>query len=267
MNGQKPGSGGAGGNGGGQAPSAADCKCSVCSVCGGCTDLEILKSFKDNGEDGGAMINCPVCSCPEVLDNDPTFVGTKAECVYLKLKNSKMMDKLLEKFVGSKRYDISYKVVDNLIGIYTGGQAYGKIENKDGRMTIFINSYFFDKNTPVLIAKTLLHETVHAHIYQEVSAMGGLDKLENSNFENLFAYYKAYGALDYQHDYMSKYYISDMAQTLMEFDNFAYDKSYYKALSWHGLHDSYGWIKMTAAERTIIKNKTSVLNSGNKICK
>ena len=66
----------------------------------------------------------------------------------------------------------------------TGEQSYGRcIDNKDGTMTIKINSYYFDKVAPVFLAKTILHETIHAYIYQEVEALGGYSNIENSTFK------------------------------------------------------------------------------------
>lgn len=205
--------------------------------------------------DGGGGGGESTVSSPEVII-DPTFENTKADCVYNKLVISSMMKNLLHDFVGSSQYHVTYKVVPSITGYIE--QPYGRIvDNLDGTMTISINAFYFDKVTPVFLAKTILHETLHAYIYQEVAALGGYPNLENSTFENLYAYYQKYGRNDYQHDYISQYYIPQMASTLRAYDGNKYTLDYYTAISWSGLHDTWGWQAMTQAQRDAIIAKTN----------
>lgn len=133
-------------------------------------------------------------------------------------------------------------------------------------MTITINEYYFDKVAPVTTAKTILHETIHAYIYQEVAELGGYSNLENSSFENLYAYYVTYVAPDFQHDCMSQYFIPKMANTLREYDGYRYSIDYNEALSWSGLHYTYGWPTMTQEQKDAINSKINTINSGDKNC-
>ncbi len=151
----------------------------------------------DMTDKGGNTLPAPV----PIVVLDESFKNTKAECVYNKIKSSGLMKDLLKEFVDSDIYDVVYKVVTTLTA-QNGNQAYGKIFPENNKWTIKINSHYFDKNVPVFIAKTIMHETIHAAIYQKVASVGGLDNLDPNNFEQLFAYYNHYGT-DYHHKYMA----------------------------------------------------------------
>ncbi|WP_163322407.1 hypothetical protein [Draconibacterium mangrovi] len=262
-----------GGGGGGSSGSSQNlgeiCNCEICSNCGYCIKDSFLKSIPkpDEGESGEETVYCPECICPKVIE-DPSFEDTKADCVYDKLVTSNQMQQLLSEYFGSDTYHVTYKVdYWSTPGVNSTDPSYGLAkDNGDNTVTIKINSYYFDEVAPVTTAKTILHETIHAYLYQEVNKLGGLDNLENTTFENLFAYYQTYGYPDYQHDYMSQYYIPNMAQTLRQYDNYAHGIDYYEALAWQGLSYTYGWQQKTQAEKDAINAKVNEINSGNKEC-
>jgi len=255
------------GGGGSYIPPAENpCNCNICPVCGGCLSDE-LKSAAPPGDDEESTPGCVMCSCPEVII-DPSFKDTKAECVYNKLVTSNMMKDLLSEYFGSDIYHVTYKVEYwDTPGINSTVPSHGACkDNSDNTVTVRINSYYFDKVAPVATAKTILHETIHAYLFQEVNALGGLDNLENSTFENLFNYYQTYGYPYYQHDYISQYYIPKMASTLRKYDNYALGIEYYEALAWQGLGETYGWYIKTQEEKDALNAKVDEINSGNKNC-
>ncbi len=133
-------------------------------------------------------------------------------------------------------------------------------------MTVYINSSFFTENTPVFIAKTIIHETIHASIYQKVASSGGYEGLSSDNFEGLFRYYNSYGE-DFSHQYMAGNYINDLASTLSSFDGSRYLFSYYEAIAWSGLWESYEWQNKTQEEKNSVYAKIELINSGSKKCK
>lgn len=197
---------------------------------------------------------------------DPSFENTKAECVYDKIKNTGLMTELLKEFAGSEVYDVTYNVVSSLIG-ENGQQSYGRTSPISGtnKWNILINSYYFEKNVPVFIAKTIMHETIHAALKQEVASVGGLEGLNADNFEELYRYYNHYGT-DYEHKYMAAFYVPVLAQALAQLDNNKYPLSYYEAISWSGLWESYEWQSMTQSERDAIYDKIEEFNMGAKTC-
>lgn len=256
----------AGGTEGGYNPPEEQqpCDCTnTCSICGKCIPNNIKNAM--------VIDPCDYCTghtnLPKVIIDSTTFKGTKAECVYEKLKNSSLMENLLQDFVGSSKYHVTYTVVPSYIDTY-GNEGYGGIiNNGDGTMTIKINSLFFDEEVPVSIAKTILHETIHAYIYQEVASLGGYENLENSTIEQLFAYYEWYGGDSFQHPFMSRYYIPKLAEALWIYDGEKYSIDYYEALAWKGsLMGTYDYISKSQEEKDSIEQKISVLNLGSKEC-
>lgn len=224
MNGQKPGSGGAGGNGGGQAPSAADCKCSVCSVCGGCTDLEILKSFKDNGEDGGAMINCPVCSCP-VVDVTGFEDNDKAKCIYQKLISGRILSDFIDRYFAPTEQN--HSLLGELNLTWTTGNCAGDAIAETIPISIPDNNSYYSveirmdeeklaQNSSSIIALTMLHEALHAKLMAEY-----YDEVGSTDYKALYAYYNGWGlgGIDKNQEYeMMNLYANEMAQALKDFD-------------------------------------------------
>ncbi len=212
---------------------------------------------------GGSFSAGSLPALPKVII-DHSFKDTKAECIYNKIKDTGLMKELLKEFTGSDIYDVTYKVVPRLER--PGNEdAYGTTSSETNKWEIKINSYYFDKNVPVFIAKTIMHETIHAALKQKVASAGGLDGLNPDNFEDLFRYYTHYGD-DYEHKYMARHYVPVLAKTLAELDNSRYTMDYYEAISWSGLWESYEWKSMTQAERNAIYNRIEEFNRGEKSC-
>jgi len=244
-------------------PLESPCNCTnTCPDCGGCLDVALLKS---------ANADCPACSCPKVIVTDESFVNTKAECVYTKLKKSSLLNNLQSDFKLSEKYNLTYTVVDFLTPINSTDQPNGAQIYNDQLNTsyISINSYYFDKVVPVTIANTILHETIHASIAQNIDRAGGLSGLDANDFEELIVYYYKNsinsGLAD--HSIISQWYVPLMANTLAKFDNYKLDSSKYTALAWHGLQDTYLWNIKTRAEQANIRAIWEEINTGIKDCK
>jgi hypothetical protein len=201
-----------------------------------------------------------------IVNDTVLMKNTLTRCIYGKLLESSLLQNLVSAFVGSNQYHITYTIVDNILSA-NGEQAYGRCtDNEDGSMTVKINSYYFGKVAPVSIAKTILHESVHANIYQKVASVGGLNNLSTDNFDGLFAYYQNYGPKNYQHPYMAQYYVPELARALQSFDGNRYSLDYYEALSWAGLHETWEWQNMTQTQRDEIERKINEINAGTKRC-
>lgn len=265
-------SGSSGGSGYYQAPTQP-CYCtSICPVtgCGKCLESNTLKQAVLPGDGTTAPVSDPCIYCPghplpvPIIDATDLQNNPTANCVYNKLKSASLLKNLLTAFVGSSQYNITYKIVDNLLSP-NGEQSYGRCQDKNGTMIVTINSYYFGKVAPVAIAKTILHESVHANIYQKVASVGGLNNLTADNFERLFAYYQTYGA-DYHHPYIAVTYVPVLAESLLRFDGGRYSLDYYEALSWSGLHETWEYQNMTQTQKNEIERKVNEINSGIKTC-
>ncbi len=245
------------------------CDCNNCPVCGGCLELD-LKNATLPGSGGTPTVSCPECSCPKVITTDPSFIGTKADCVYGKLENTSLLKNLQSAFELSEKYNLTYKVVDFLTPVNSTEQPYGTQLYNDqlNTSTININSYYFDKVVPVTIANTILHETIHASIAQNIDRAGGLSGLDANDFEELIVYYykNSLNAGLADHSIISQWYVPLMANTLAKFDNFKFDSSKYTALAWHGLQETYLWKIKTSTEQENIRAIWKEINNGIKDC-
>jgi hypothetical protein len=229
-----------------------------------------LKNATLPGSGGTPTVSCPECSCPKVITTDPSFIGTKADCVYGKLENTSFLNNLQSAFKLSEKYDLTYKVVANL----PAGEA-GVIPNavhnynlSSNTSIISINAFYFDKEAPVSLARTILHETIHAKISQKIDQAGGFEEFENEGFEErIKAYYKHYISSNLaDHNIIADFYIKEMGKALAGFDGYKYPLSYYEALSWHGLYSTTAWNSLSQDKKNQIRNIWDIINSGVKQC-
>lgn len=101
---------------------------------------------------------------------------------------------------------------------------------------VILNTNTDKMERPILdIARTLLHEAIHAKIFREVKSVGGLEGLTDKNFPGLFDYYSRYGEGKFQHQLMAQHYIDFIAENLGAFDNYQQNDKVYIALAWQGL--------------------------------
>ncbi len=229
------------------------CNCNVCPVCGGCLDQPQLKSIPlpGDGETGEESISCPACSCPEVIE-DLTFIGTKAECVKIKLENGSILNTLLAGFdLDQSLIDVTYKV-GNLTG------AYGECILNGRRIDITIDQDRLNA-TSIQLANTILHETFHAYIYGKLydsELHTGL--CPEPNFVDDFEAYNQQFGDQSQHNYMANKYIEYMRNGLQDyfgeesyrttFLNYVGDMTQWygeqnlmECLSWSGLKGTVAW--------------------------
>ena len=156
------------GVGGSTSYAQENCDCHICPVCKGCLDQLIqLKSIPMPGE-GETTVNCPMCSCPKIDYNGITE-NEKAWCVLQKLIQTGTNDynalvlSFIASFSGNEPYrDVVFKI-DNL------DDAYGSFDGTVYPPVIYLNSETISNRAPIEIAKTLMHEMLHAFIYQDAS--------------------------------------------------------------------------------------------------
>ena len=142
--------------------------------------------------------------------------------------------------------DLNYTVVENLPE-NVNGRLVGEI--KDNTLLIELSSKL-NEMPPLLVAKTIIHETIHAYITMELLKIQdtwckeNLDKeefaklseaLNERNYPTLYAYYNLYKSRGKsQHEYMAKYYVSKIASALFEISEVSY--TICLAVAWQGLN-------------------------------
>lgn len=178
----------------------------------------------DNTSDSGYPIPNPL---KPIIEDDPSFINTEAECIRDRLFNAEVAS-ILKKLTGSFELDESrirlvYKVENirsnGLCRFYPPGNDTNPIN-----IQIVIDE---DRlaSSPIDIARTILHEAFHAHIYAKLWDTPGIrPELENNeemDFMSLWDMYEEnYGSgvpNSAQHNYMADHYRDFIVTGLMEF--------------------------------------------------
>lgn len=181
----------------------------------------------------------------------------KANCIYTKLGGNRVFQELINDFdKSSSSLNLTFVLGSTppYNGLTRSAPPY-----KD--VTIIIDKVKLEARRTVEVARTFLHEALHAKIFADLSKVGGYENLNKDNFPELFdayVFYKTNGqkdALDrVHHEYIAKKYIDIIAAGLQQFDtrnvnNPDLNIDHYRALAWEGLTETYLWEHLMTQEQ------------------
>lgn len=165
---------------------------------------------------GGSSSGNRTFPIPVVIE-DESFKNTKADCLKDELEKggaTSILNKLLDGFKFDKsNIDIVYKVEDKVISSKTGNEVNGRctrpIEQPNGRLkiTIEISQDRMNSQSFLETARTLLHETFHAHLFGMVIDPNLYNSLGEDYFETAWEKYKRTHSEETQHNWMADNYI------------------------------------------------------------
>ncbi|NCP20573.1 MAG: hypothetical protein GW847_01080 [Zetaproteobacteria bacterium] len=192
---------------------------------------------------------------------DSTFKNTKAECIYNKLNalSTKFSD-AIKKFDGEFPVSHLKMSVDNNLP-----DSVNAITSNSGTyiIEIKINGNTLQNRTVLELARTLIHETIHAEMYRKLRSVNY--SVSINDFLGIFYYYSTYK--NWQHQQMASNYRTTIVDMLKEFDNNQHTESFYSDLAWEGLQGTVAWNELSSNEKTrIIKAVKDYKNNGNKNC-
>lgn len=192
--------------------------------------------FFDNGDDdinndnlggGGSWYtsNCGdgfyfdlnIGTCVEKDDQiflDPSFENSFANCAYNLLTENNLLKDILKQLIPKdSEYDVTFKVGNSSGNGGNTSATYGV----NGDIIVTINKDLVDTGNIVSISETILHEAVHAKLFEMVKSIGGLDKLneftnEDSEIGRLAACYNKYGKPELQHEFIWSNYVDEIAK-------------------------------------------------------
>ncbi|MCP4456832.1 MAG: hypothetical protein GY816_02215 [Cytophagales bacterium] len=160
---------------------------------------------------------------------------------------------------------------------YQGGEVNGITNGRAFPITVTISASKASERSEIDVARTLLHEMIHAEMYRKILSVDGQSGLSPDNFPDIFDYYSRYlpiqkedGTWSYpngspQHNLMAQHYLRQMARVLMQFDGVDPDNymmhPVYEAIAWAGLHNTEVWSQLDPVEREFIEQKWAELNS------
>ncbi|MBL0739953.1 hypothetical protein [Chryseolinea lacunae] len=292
------GGGGGGGAGGGGGGGGSNCHWSTYSATGGliidCPGIPLLFFLRTACDGGGATDSNPNDSEDPIGVLPPATLmsirikldtsvlnNPKALCIYNALSGQKLFRDLLKDFTSDiSPFNLTFKL-GNL------KPRFGQTEPSANYMNMVttIDRHYINVNGSLLVAKTFLHESIHARLYSELSKVEGYESVDPNDFPKLFDAYsivkmpasqgtKLPNPTNYvQHQIMAKKYVDVMAKALWEFDVNNHDNSLitmdnYRALAWQGLRGTQAYHDLTADQRAKMDADAQFINllSTNTVC-
>jgi len=212
---------------------------------------------------------------------DKSFASNEwLKCIYDRLVEIDAFRNALLKFTGEYpvihlRFDVG-DLVPNAEGINPVASTFIPINYLS---RIRVNNKFSSNYSTLLMAKTLIHEVIHAEMYRKLMELastpdGTLDKnkinqyLSNGDYPGLFYYYETYGFKLMQHELMAAHYVEIMSKILSDFDNNTYEYSYYQSLVWIGsLQKTVTYTKKDSTEKRDIDDAYFIeMTNGYRLC-
>ncbi|MGZ9734678.1 hypothetical protein [Flavobacterium sp. GNP002] len=203
----------------------------------------------------------------------------KAKCIndLLNKKDTSYVKTLLSNFEGESEFDIKIVSQDVIISAKNNKEINGQTAPPvDKIIVITISTSMANLNPNLVVARTILHEYIHADIYRKIpvlyNSLGVPDFLKTYNTYNE----------QYHHNNMAVLYLTNMKEALKEFhkmqlpnDYNAYinyygeepNDAFYEALAWVGLKDNNvdAWVKLSEAKKEEINNMGSRIDKLGKI--
>lgn len=213
------------------------------------------------------------------IDNELTG---KADCVYQKMVDSNNnINWILENFEDSNQpsqFNLKF-VMSTTLGNETNASFATPFQSGiENTFVISINQNTLSDRTSLGLARTILHEGVHARLWEFMYSRDKNLALIKNDFPGIYDYYREHKQ-NWDHEQMAEFYRETIAQGLKQFDNGQHSDAFYDALAWEGLaqykdannnHEliySEAWKKLTPNEQQEILNTiTDEKQNGSKEC-
>ncbi|WP_461640208.1 hypothetical protein [Labilibaculum euxinus] len=190
--------------------------------------MKVLYYSKEDAE-GGTSISSPKPRPLPKVDEDKSFKNTKADCLKEQLEaggSSSILNILLSGFkLDKSNIDIMYVVKDKVISTETKNEINGKctppIKQTNGRLkiTIEISQDRMNSQSFLETARTLLHETFHAHLFGMNVDQDLYNSFGEIDFNDTWEKYKLTHPNETQHNWMADNYIKYMKEGLEKLYN------------------------------------------------
>ena len=217
--------------------------------------------FSGGGGGGVEVFPCddPLHGCDHDFINDDEDdkidddeLEGKAKCLndLLDEKGNSFVKDILSKFKGNSTFDIKIvskdKVYSEKIKKYVNGKT---LYGSGNLITIIISTTNANKHSALEVARTILHEYIHADIFRKLDVKYNAEK--ELDFKKTYLAYKS------QHEAMGALYITSLRDALRDshktvltddYNKYTYylgepSLDFYEALAWRGLkeHDVQAW--------------------------
>ncbi len=204
----------------------------------------------------------------EIIPSDAFKNNTKVSAIFRKLSKTDILSNITKNFMGER------PVVHLMLDVKSLGaspNAYTSPPNLSGNphaVGITFNSDYIDKASDISVARTFLHESIHAEMFRKIESGDGTVNI--NDFPGIFDYYSRYGSDgDWQHNQMAEHYVNTISDGLKQFDkeNGITDRSgsvtidgkevnysseqFYKGMSYGGLHGTEAWEDLSKSDQKL----------------
>lgn len=174
--------------------------------------------------------------------------------MYENLKNSGTIFSVLKDFFEENPQSKLVFKIEVIYILGTNEEVNGRTirDSITGNFNIILNPNYLEKASPISIARTILHESLHAEMryYLITHAINTI-----FNEENLLFATNKYGNTDLGHNLMADFYRGIIIQALKQFDlncglnELDREVGFYEALSWGGLYKTQSWSNFVDANK------------------
>lgn len=164
----------------------------------------------------------------------------KILCAFEKLlKDDENYNWITENFVDEtdnpSTFNLIFEMSDDLSSLTNGTTKFPSLSNISNTFIIKINRYRSEnKNTNLINARTLIHESIHARLLEFVYRNDRVLSDIEITFPGVYDFYRRFDK-NWSHQQMAAFYRSTIVQGLKYFDNNNHTDEYYNALAWEGL--------------------------------
>ena len=206
----------------------------------------------------------------------------KAKCVYGKMvDNNNNINWILENFEDGNtpsRFNLKFVMSTTLSDSTNASFATPLQSGITNTFVISINANTINNRTSLGLARTIIHEGIHARLWEFMYSRDKDLAIISNDFPGIYDFYKNYQQ-NWDHEQMAAYYRETIAQGLKQYDNGQHTDAFYNALAWEGLSEikdannnhemiyTEAWNKLTLTEQTaILQIITNEKQNGSKEC-
>lgn len=210
------------------------------------------------------------------IEKDSTLVqNQKANCIYDKLGGNTAMKSLVTEYEDNGgTVNLTYKVgtLSDGTDVKKNGQC-DPVDNTFKNIVITLDENYIATARTIQVARTFLHESVHAKIFSYLRQIGGYEHLDKDNFPVMYEAYveakKSGVSMDtvtnrVHHEEIAKHYVELIAKGLQEFDTMNHNNpevtiEHYRALAWDALRGTTAWNNLMVEQQKKIDDDRSIL--------
>ncbi|GAA4274954.1 hypothetical protein GCM10022258_42500 [Aquimarina gracilis] len=168
--------------------------------------------------------------------------------------NSHISQFILDMFDANPNHHLVFNVEQ--LGLSNGNELNGRTHKNGNIITITIDEDLVNDATQLFMAKTIIHESMHAFIQHTY-----YNDFSSTIHQTIRSLYQTYAADNTprtawnmsEHEFISNY-VEALAMSLASWDFHKQSIDYYKMLSWGGLETSVAYQRLSEAEKTNIQN-------------